>query len=103
MWVPRGSAARQHVWQCFLAASGELNSKNTGHWMLTTGFDKDEPNTEALSGPQQQQSKAAMDRSLSNLQIKETWQEIKARQDRAKIGARWVLKIKGDAEGSIIK
>ena len=31
-------------------------------WMLTTGFDKDEPNTvqEALSGPQQQQCKAAM-------------------------------------------
>jgi hypothetical protein len=53
---------------------------------------------EALSGPQQQQWKAAMDRGLSNLQIKATWQEIKAPQDRAKIGARWVLKIKRDAE-----
>jgi hypothetical protein len=63
-------------------------------WMLTTGFDKDEPNTvqEALSSPQQQQWKAAMDRELSNLQIKETWQEIKAPQDQAKIGARRVLK-----------
>jgi hypothetical protein len=74
-------------------------------WMLTTGFDKDEPNTvqEALSGPQQQQWKAAMDRELSNLQIKETWQEVKGPQGRAKIGARWVLKIKRDAEGNIIK
>ena len=35
--------------------------------------------------------------------MKETWQEVKAPQDRAKIGARWVLKIKRDAEGNIIK
>jgi hypothetical protein len=49
---------------------------------------------EALSGPQQQQEKAAMDRELTNLRMKETWQEVKAPQDRAKIGARWVLKIK---------
>jgi hypothetical protein len=74
-------------------------------WVLTTGFDKDEPNTlqEALSGPQQRQWKAAMDTELSNLRMKETWQEVKAPQDRAKIGARWVLKIKRDAEGNIIK
>jgi hypothetical protein len=54
-------------------------------WMPTTGFDKDEANTvqEGLSGPQQQQWKAAMDRELCNLQIMETWQEIKAPQDRA--------------------
>jgi hypothetical protein len=58
---------------------------------------------EALSGPQQQQWKAAMDRELSDLQIKETWREVKAPQDRAKIGARWVLKTKRDAEGNIIK
>jgi hypothetical protein len=58
---------------------------------------------EALSGPQQQQRKAATDRELSNLQIKETWQEVKAPQDRAKIGARWVSKIKRDAGDNIIK
>jgi hypothetical protein len=74
-------------------------------WILTTGFDKDEPNTvqEALSGPQRQQWKKAMDRELDNLRMKETWQAVKAPQDRAKIGARWVLKIKRDAEGNIIK
>jgi hypothetical protein len=40
---------------------------------------------------------------LSNLQIKETWQEVKGPQGRAKDGARWVLKIKRDAEGNIMK
>ena len=37
------------------------------------------------------------------MRLRETWQEVKAPQDRAKIGARWVLKIKRDAEGNIIK
>jgi hypothetical protein len=43
----------------------------------------------------------ALHRELSNLLHQETWQEVKAPPERGKIGTRWVLKIKHDAEGNI--
>ena len=72
---------------------------------LSTGFDKDEPKTlqEALVGPYRPQWKAAMDNELKNLTSKGTWQEVLMPKDRKKVGAKWVLKIKRNADGKIAK
>jgi hypothetical protein len=74
-------------------------------WSLATGFDKDEPRNvrEAMSGGNAVESKEAMDKELKNLREKQTWQEVLTPVNRKKIGAQWVLKIKRDAEGDIIK
>jgi hypothetical protein len=44
-----------------------------------------------------------MNRELENLREKGTWQEVRTPPNRKKIGAKWVLKIKRDAEGNIVK
>jgi hypothetical protein len=74
-------------------------------YAFTTGFDKDEPGTlqDALNGPHRKDWIKAMDIELENLRQKGTWQEVQTPKDRKKIGAKWVLKIKRDAEGRIVK
>ena len=47
--------------------------------------------------------KEAMNKELMNLREKGTWQEVLTPANRKRIGAKWVLKIKRDAEGHIIK
>jgi transposase InsO family protein len=74
-------------------------------WALSTGFDKDEPRNlnEAMKGGDAFEWKEAMNRELENLREKGTWQEVRTPPNRKKIGAKWVLKIKRDAEGNIVK
>jgi hypothetical protein len=72
---------------------------------LAIGFDKDEPRNvrEAMSGEDAVEWKEAMNKELKNLREKQTWQEVPTPANRKKIGAKWVLKIKRDAEGNIVK
>ena len=44
-----------------------------------------------------------MNKELTNLREKGTWQEVLTPANRKRIGSKWVLKIKRDAEGNIIK
>jgi transposase InsO family protein len=74
-------------------------------WALATGFDKDEPRDlkDALSGGDAGKWKEAMNKELTNLREKGTWQEVLTPANRKKVGSKWVLKIKRDAEGNIVK
>jgi transposase InsO family protein len=86
------------------ARNAHLASEVVG-WSLVTGFDKDEPRNvrEAMSGEDAAKWQEAMNKELKNLREKQTWQEVLTPVNRKKIGAKWVLKIKRDAEGDIIK
>jgi len=74
-------------------------------WALATGFDKDEPRDlkDALRGGDAGKWKEAMNKELTNLREKGTWQEVLTPANRKKVGSKWVLKIKRDAEGNIVK
>ncbi|KAI5449157.1 hypothetical protein NCC49_005244, partial [Naganishia albida] len=74
-------------------------------WMLSTSIDDDEPPSvaAALSGPNGPKWLAALETELQNLESKGTWTEVKRPEGRPIIGSRWVLKVKRDALGEIIK
>jgi hypothetical protein len=74
-------------------------------WALATEFDKDEARTvnDALKGGDAGKWKEAMNKELTNVREKGTWQEVLTPANRKRIGSKWVLKIKRDAEGNIIE
>jgi hypothetical protein len=101
---------RKHHDATFLTYTGP-NARNTHlaaemvGYALVTGFDKDEPRNvdDALNGPQRTRWQKAMNDELENLRNRVTWEEVLTPANRKKIGAKWVLKIKRDAEGNIVK
>jgi transposase InsO family protein len=74
-------------------------------WLLSTTIDADEPRTvtEALRGPSAAFWLEAIQTELRNLISKQTWSEVKKPAGRKEIGCRWVLKVKRDAEGRVVK
>jgi hypothetical protein len=56
-----------------------------------------------MSGENAAEWKEAMDKELKNLHEKQTWQQVLMPVNSKKIGAKWVLKFKRDAEGNIGK
>lgn len=73
--------------------------------MLSISIDDDEPPSVAATSSGHHGSKwlAALETELQNLESKGTWTEVKRPEDRAFIESRWVLKVKRDALGEIIK
>lgn len=74
-------------------------------WIWSTMVDNDEPRSvkEALSGPNRERWQAAIDKELSNLMSKGTWSDVKKPVDRKTIGSRWILRVKRDALGEVVK
>jgi transposase InsO family protein len=74
-------------------------------WMLSTVVDDDEPSSlrDALKGPNARLWQQAVDVENRNLESKGTWSEVRKPDGRKVIGCRYVLKVKRDALGKIIK
>jgi hypothetical protein len=74
-------------------------------WVLSTMLDDDEPATlsAALNGPNGDAWRKAVDVEIENLRSKNTWNEVTKPADRKAIGSRWILKVKRDALGRIVK
>lgn len=74
-------------------------------YMLSTSMDDDDPPSvsAALRGPNGPKWQAAIDTELRNLILKNTWTDVKKPVDRKSIGSRWILKVKRDALGAIVK
>lgn len=74
-------------------------------WTLSTVVDDDEPSSlrEALRGPNGTSWQTAVDVENQNLASKNTYTEVRKPEGRKTIGCRYVLKVKRDALGKIIK
>ena len=74
-------------------------------WMLSTTVDDDEPASlrEALLGPNGPFWQTAVEVENQNLLSKGTYSEVRKPAGRKTIGCRYVLKVKRDALGNIIK
>ena len=72
---------------------------------LTNGSKEDLPKLyeEAISGPEADKWKEAMDAEIGQLNEMETWEEAELPVGRKAIGCRWVLLGKRNEEGKIIK
>ena len=88
-----------------LAEEGDVDHALAIGWTLSTMVDDDEPQSvsEALQGPNASQWQAAIDAELDNLVSKGTWIEVEKPTDRKTVGCSWILKVKRDAMGDIVK
>ncbi|CAI7812739.1 unnamed protein product [Closterium sp. NIES-53] len=56
---------------------------------------------EALSGPQKEEWKAAMDAEFNSLIENGTWELVELREGRRPISSKWVFKVKSGADGAL--
>ncbi|CAI7875745.1 unnamed protein product [Closterium sp. NIES-54] len=56
---------------------------------------------EALSGPQKEEWKAAMDAEFNSLIENETWELVELPEGRRPISSKWVFKVKSGADGAL--
>ncbi|CAI7852745.1 unnamed protein product [Closterium sp. NIES-54] len=56
---------------------------------------------EALSGPQKEEWKAAMDAEFNNLIENETWELVELPKGRRPISSKWVFKVKSGVDGAL--
>ena len=78
----------------------DIMSENVRHSAYVANL---EPVTieEALSGPNKEDWKKALDDEITALQKRKTWDYVKLPEGRTTIGCRWVLKTKYKADGSV--